>query len=70
MFLGGDLSFPGVGEGRLSVDTGRVTLTDESISAHFDNTSTGLCGVMGGRPTRRAFAMELSPLFLGLTESL
>ena len=55
LVLGGDLNFPGVGEGRLNVSTGRVTLTDEGISAHVDNTFTELCEVMGDRPTRRGF---------------
>ena len=31
LVLGGDLNFPGVGEGRLNVGTGRVTLGDESL---------------------------------------
>ena len=55
LVLGGDLNFPGVGEGRLNVNTGRVAFTDEGISAHFDNTLTELCEVMGDRPTRRGF---------------
>ena len=70
LILVSGLYFPGVGEGRLNVNTGRVTLTDEGISAHFDSYFLELCEVMGDRPTRRVFAMELSPLFLGLTESL
>ena len=55
LVLCGDLNFPGVGEGRLNVNTGRATPTDEGISAHFDNTFTELCEIMGDRPTRRGF---------------
>ena len=53
--LGGDLHFPGIGEGRLNVSTGRVTLSDEGVSAHFDSTFTELCEILGDRPTRRGF---------------
>ena len=55
LVLAGDLNFPGVGEGRLNVNTGRVTLTDGGISAHFDSTFAELCEFMGDRPTRRGF---------------
>ena len=55
LILAGDLNFPGVGEGRLSVNTGRVTLTDECISAPFKSTFTELCEITGDRPTRRGF---------------
>ena len=55
MVLAGDLNFPGVGEGRLNVNTGRATLTDEGISAHFDSTFTEMCEIMVDRPTRRGF---------------
>ena len=54
-FVLGDLNFPGVGGGRLNVGTGRVTLSGESVSAHFDSTFTGLCEIMGDQPTRRGF---------------
>ena len=53
--LGGDLNFPGVGEGRLNVSTGRVTLNDESISAHLKSTFNELCEIVGDRPTRRGY---------------
>lgn len=36
-------------------NAGRVSLTDECISAHFDSTFTELGEVLGGRPTRRGF---------------
>ena len=55
LVLGGDLNFPGVGEGRLNVGTGRVTLGDERISAHFDDTFDELCEIASDRPTRRGF---------------
>ena len=53
--LGGDLNFSGVGEGRLNVGTGRVTLGDERVSAHFDDTFDELCGIAGDRATGRGF---------------
>ena len=53
--LGGDLNFPGVGEGRLNVGTGRVTLGGERVSAHFDDTFDELCEIASDRPTRRGF---------------
>ena len=55
LILAGDLNFPGVGEGRLNINTGRVTLIDEGISAHFDSTFAELCEIMGDRPTRMGF---------------
>ena len=76
LVLAGDLNFPGVGEGRLNVDAGRVTLTDEGISAHFDSTFTELCEVMGDRPTRRGFnngiisvASRIDRVFMNLVPS-
>ena len=53
LVLGGDLNFHRVGEGRLNVNTGRATLIDGGISAHFDNIE--LCEIMGDRPRRRGF---------------
>ena len=55
LVLGGDLNFPAVGEGRLNVNTGRVSLSDEAVSAHFDNVFPELCEILGDRPTRRGF---------------
>ena len=55
LVLAGDFNFPGVVEGRLNVNTGRVTLTGEGISAHFDSSFTELCEIMGDRPTRKGF---------------
>ena len=56
LVLGGDLNFPAVGEGRLDATTGRVTLTDEAVSGHFDDVFWGMCEVAGDRPTRRGLS--------------
>ena len=69
LVLGGDLNFPGVGEGRLNVNTGRVTLADEFLPILIAHSlsSVRLWGIAlrGG-----GLSMGFSPSFLGLTESL
>ena len=70
LVLGGDPNFIGVGEGRLNVNAGRVTLTDESASAHFDNTFTELYEIVGIALRGGGLSMGFSPSFLGLTGSL
>ncbi len=52
LVLGGDLNFPAVGEGRLNVYAGRVSLSDEVVSAHFGSVFPELCEILGDRPTR------------------
>ena len=59
LVLGGDLDFPAVGEGRLSVNAGRVSFTDEGVSVHFDSAFIELCEILGDRPTRRGFDNEV-----------
>ena len=53
LILGGDMNFPGVGEGRMDVRTGRVTMSDDNISSFFDGRFEELNEVIGDRPTRR-----------------
>ena len=45
LVLGGDLDFPAVVEGRLNVNAGRVSLTDEGVSAHVGSTFVELCEI-------------------------
>ena len=47
------MDFPGVGEGRMDVRTGRVTMSDDDISSFFDGCFGELTEVIGDRATRR-----------------
>ena len=47
------MNSPGVGEGRMDVRTGRVTMSDDNISSLFDDCFEELTEVIGDRPARR-----------------
>ena len=68
LVLAGDLNFPGLGEGRLNVGTGRVSLTDGYFCALLTAPLLSCVKLWEIAPRGGDLTMELSLLFFGLTE--
>eukprot|EP00972_Heterocapsa_arctica_P111826 16428288-Heterocapsa_arctica.AAC.1 len=51
-FLGGDLNFPAVGEGRLNIRTGIRSYSSEAVASHSENTFDDMTEIAADKHTR------------------